>query len=183
MSRNSMNSVLGKAVLATLVCFTIALSGCGPKGIPGLVTVKGVVTYEGLPLPWASVSFAPDDGATGARVSTAMTDANGEFTLGTLGRKGCLPGNYVVSVEKYIADEEGAVEAWEAKRASGSYDEPRPSNGFAEEDATEHTQVVKPAFKVVSAIPLKFAEKETSGLNVTITEKGDKALKIELSKN
>lgn len=181
------DSVWGKTFLTGLICALPFVGGCGPEKIPGLVQVKGTVTYEGLALPWASVRFTPADGERGARIAAGMTDEDGEFVLATLGRKGCLPGNYVVTVEKFIADEEGALEAWEEARASGSYKEPRPSNGFANTDGEqegqeEKTEALKPAFKVVSVIPLKYAEKETTELSVVIPDDGNKKLKIELIK-
>ena len=175
--------------LIVLAAAAVCFAGCGPKGIPGLKPVKGVVLYEGLPLPWATMTFAPDTEngvpAGGVRVSTAMTDADGRFIVGTVGRKGALPGNYIVTVEKYIANEEGAVEAWEKKRAGGDYSEPRPSNGFVDDSPSEDGKEPEAApvtFNVVSAIPLRYAEKETSELKVAIPEKGTKDLTIELTK-
>ncbi len=56
------------------VCLSILL-GCSDGQNLGSVT--GKVTFEGNPLPNAKIVFRPEDG----RVSTAKTDANGEYRL------------------------------------------------------------------------------------------------------
>ncbi|MBQ9875177.1 MAG: carboxypeptidase regulatory-like domain-containing protein [Thermoguttaceae bacterium] len=175
------------ALLCSATLFVASGIGCGAKGIPGLVTVEGTVLYEGAPLPWASVAFAPDPEGVGAgttvRVSTGMTDENGKFSLNAMGRKGALPGDYVVMVEKFIPNAPDAVETWEKRRASGDWSEKRPSNGYVEDEPSEEgVDVSKPTFDVVSAIPLRYSDKDSSGLKATVPAKGIKDLTIELSK-
>lgn len=166
-------NVLFPLLILFLVVSTCA-PGCRRRKIPGLVPATGVVTYEGIPLAWATLTFAPEEkkgkaaANQNARVSTAMTNQNGEFILGTLGLKGALPGEYEVTVEKYIADGDDAVEKWENQRKEAGYSEPA---------ATEDV------FDVVSAIPLKYSNKKTSGIKIVIPEKGSKELSIELGKD
>ncbi len=164
-----------RLVCATALVATLALgSGCNGKKLPGLVPLQGVVEYDGTPLAWATITFAPAPREKGAhapetpqRVSTAMTDATGAFTARTLGLDGVMPGEYVVTVEKYIAKEDGAVEKWEQARQASGYVEPEPG-----EDV----------FDVVSAIPLKYSDKKTSELTITVGSKGEKSAKFDLLK-
>lgn len=65
-----------------LCCFaslalTMLLAGCGKSG-PALTTVKGKVLLDDQPLTEAAVMFS---GPEGAVPITAMTDAQGQFTL------------------------------------------------------------------------------------------------------
>lgn len=166
---------LRRLLFATLFVATLALvPGCGGGKIPGLVPLQGVVEYEGVPLAWATLTFAPAPRekdspapAVGQRVATAMTDAQGAFVARTLGENGATPGEYVVTVEKYIAKEDGAVEKWEQARQASGYSEPAP-----EEDV----------FNAVSAIPLKYSDKKTSDLTITVGDKGEKNARFQLSK-
>ena len=169
-----------RAFEVAAVCFALTVcflaSGCRSKKIDGLVPVEGIVLYDGIPLAWASMTFAPvksseskdaprERGAV--RVATAQTDENGRFVVNTLGLKGALPGEYAITVEKYVANEDDAVVKWEKRRAESGYKEPKP-----EEDV----------FNAVSALPLRYSEKKNSGLKAEIPEKGTKDLKVELVK-
>lgn len=158
------------AVLACVaaVAALVPTSGCNKNKMKGLRPVEGVVLYEGVPLAWASVSLNPSDGATGAKMATAMTDENGRFEARTLGQRGAFPGEYAVAVEKYVAGtDDAAVEEWELKRADSTFKEPAPSETTLE---------------VVSAIPLEYSNAKESGLTATVPEKGVKDLKFELTK-
>ncbi len=161
---------------ALVVALVAVADGCRSRKIPGLVPLEGTVTYEGLPLAWATLTFAPSPSESGGkpdpsgssqRVATAMTDADGRFVASVLGVKGANPGKYVVTVEKYIPNEDSAVENWEKFRQNPGAHEPKP-----EEEV----------FDVVSAIPLKYSDKKTSELEVTVEAKGSKDVVIELSK-
>ncbi|MDO5309938.1 MAG: carboxypeptidase-like regulatory domain-containing protein [Planctomycetia bacterium] len=159
--------LLSISVILCLSALTFSAFGCRSQKIPGLVRVEGVVLYEGQPLAWASVGFAPEqvDPADGARFATALTDQNGEFQLSTLGIKGALPGDYVVTVEKYIANKENAVEQWSQARQQAGYKEPEPPQ----------------TIDVVTAIPLEFSVKKTSPLTATVNAKGKNRFEIDLS--
>lgn len=156
------------ACVATAVALTAPIVGCNKNKMKGLRPVEGVVLYEGVPLAWASVSLNPSDGATGAKMATAMTDENGRFEARTLGQRGAFPGEYAVAIEKYIAGtDDSAVEEWELKRADSNFKETAPGETTIE---------------VVSAIPLEYSNAKESGLTATVPEKGVKDLKFELTK-
>ncbi len=71
---------------------TLTIAGCGS----GTVSVKGVVTLDGVPLPKAAVSFVP---LGEGRPAYGQTDANGNFRLTTFkADDGVLPGEYKVLV-------------------------------------------------------------------------------------
>jgi len=58
--------------------------------------VSGIVTFQGTPLPNATVSFQHSEGKAS---STGKTDAAGAFTLSTYGTNDGAPaGNYSVTV-------------------------------------------------------------------------------------
>ncbi len=171
-------SSVKRSLFACLIAFAVvvAFGGCGGRKIPGLVPLQGTVTYDGAPLAWASLAFAPAPSESGAkpdpnaptqRVAVAMTDENGNFVASVLGVKGANPGKYVVTVEKYIANEDSAVEKWEKSRQDSSFKEQKPGDDV---------------FDVVSAIPRKYADKKTSELEIVVEKNGSKDVHIELSK-
>jgi hypothetical protein len=74
----------------------VALSGAGCGG-SNTVPVKGVVTFDGKPLPNATVLFIPQE--PGGRDAHGTTDDDGVFVLSTAGSAdGALPGAYKVTV-------------------------------------------------------------------------------------
>ena len=76
------------AVLLSVTCF-----GCnrGPK----IATVRGTVTLDDAPLPYAAVVFNPENG----RPAGATTDENGKYKLNfTEGRQGALLGTHRVII-------------------------------------------------------------------------------------
>lgn len=87
-----MSRVLCIAVVGCLVCWAVA--GCGPKG-PELGTVTGKVTLDGKPVANGLVTFTPQ--AKGG-ASVGKTDANGQYELLCLDRKGALIGQHKVTV-------------------------------------------------------------------------------------
>lgn len=152
------------------ILFTVLLSfGCsGRPKIDGLVVAEGQVLYDDKPLPWANVIVAPKVSGGESRSAMGMTDANGKFKLRTLGRDGALPGEYTVTVSKYVPDEGPQTLAnWKKRRES---DEKEPT--YVEPKETD------PPF--VSVLPEKFAKAAQSGIEITIGPKGDRTLKIEL---
>lgn len=154
--------------LLTALAFVGSFAGCNKSKLKGLKPIEGVVLYEGVPLPWASVALTPVDAESGARMATAITDENGRFKARTLGQPGGLPGEYAVAIEKYIADEgETTVDDWEKRRAAPDFKEPEPTETVLD---------------VVSAIPLEYSNPRESELTATVPEKGVKDLKFELTK-
>lgn len=82
--------------MLVLVSTLLIWSGCGPAG-PELVTVTGVVTLDGKPVPKATISFLPS-GEKGSP-SYGRTDLQGKYELGySLDKKGALIGNYNVEI-------------------------------------------------------------------------------------
>lgn len=85
-----------------ILAASTVLAGCG-GGSPGPKTVaaKGVVTYQGKPIPKLAVSFIPEKGM----LATGTTDANGRFTLMTSNPgDGAMVGTYSVAIN-FVSDE------------------------------------------------------------------------------
>lgn len=79
-----------------LACSTV---GCGKSGLNGTYRATGKVTYKGQPIEGATVVFSPV--AQDGRAASAMTDAQGVFSLTTLeANDGALPGQYKVFISK-----------------------------------------------------------------------------------
>lgn len=87
-------------MLAGILC----LAGCGGGSevhIP-LQPVTGTVIADGQPLAGAMVMFGPY-GAQIGKPAYGTTDASGKYELQFVdGRPGCPPGNYVVTISKFV---------------------------------------------------------------------------------
>ena len=85
-----------KMQFLTIALMTIGLTGCGSK----YPTVSGTVTVNGKPVPKIQVVFAPQSNQESSivgPVSTAITDANGRFSLKTrTGARGAVVGKHAV---------------------------------------------------------------------------------------
>ena len=83
----------------------VAAIGCGEDdGIGQRYPVSGTVTYQGQPVPRATITFTPVD-AGGGRPATDDTDQSGYFQLSTASpRDGALPGKYLVTVSAVEID-------------------------------------------------------------------------------
>jgi len=75
----------------------VALVAGGCSRSSGLVPVTGTVTYKGQPVPGATVVFM---GSENTRPATAVTQADGSYSLMTLDAKGAMPGSYTAIVTK-----------------------------------------------------------------------------------
>ena len=75
----------------------LLLAGCGPSH-PKTLSVSGTVTYHKEPLAGAGIVFFPKDGEKGLSPAMGQTDANGKYTLKTLGDNGAMPGEYQVFI-------------------------------------------------------------------------------------
>jgi hypothetical protein len=63
--------------------------------------VEGIVTLDGKPLPWATVTFVSAE--EGRRPASGVTDADGAFELTTFDTgDGALPGSYRVTINKAV---------------------------------------------------------------------------------
>lgn len=75
------------------VCM-VALAGCSND----ITSVSGVVTMDGVPLEGAQLDFWPQ-GTKNDRPSTAVTDAEGRYTLSYMaGKEGAVIGQHKVSI-------------------------------------------------------------------------------------
>ena len=150
-----------------LLCFFVALfalSGCRPAKDPrarNLVPAKGHITMDDEPLAGATIIFIPSEDNKFDSQSSTFSDLKGYFELTTFTPgDGIHPGNYSVTVLKNeysnsISDEEIARQ--KAKGQPLSYD-----------------------IITRSLIPTRYNSKETSGLNVEISPKGNRNISISL---
>lgn len=139
--------ILG-AVLLALECV-----GCGGgvSDAPKLVPAHGSVTYNGRPLPGATVSFYPEKGPA----AMASTDLEGKFTLTTGGRSGVVHSKCKVTITKI----EGPV---------------LPMTNPTPEDMKKMYQGGTTPQGPKSLIPEKYANPATSGLEADVSEEGSK---------
>jgi hypothetical protein len=95
-----------RSVVACCLLALLFLTGCGEKG-PGLVPVKGKITYGGGPWPNATgkVNFTPLEPAAGfPRLGgTADLAQDGSFTVKSTGENkyGLVPGKYRINIENW----------------------------------------------------------------------------------
>jgi hypothetical protein len=146
--------------ILTIFPFLLALSlllGCGGRaGLPGLVPVAGTVTLNGEPVEGALISFAPTSSDSNARSASAITDKNGKFVGSTLDyNDGMQPGEYQVFITKTTG-------------TGGEGTDERGGGGG------------ESARQIINHLPLKYADKGTSGLTVSIPPKGDKNIELKL---
>jgi hypothetical protein len=113
----------------------------------------GTVTWQGAPLAGANVTFVPAKGP----VAVATTDNMGKFSLTTAGRKGVAVGECRVSV---------SVSESNADELAGKSD----SEKMMELTKMMGQNVGKTGEdKKKSLVPERFANAETSGLQVTVS--------------
>lgn len=136
-----------------------ALVGCsGDKNPLGAVKVTGLVTLDGEPVPWASITFFPK--SEGIPVASGRTDEKGEFLLtpvGGVGGEGALAGAYLVYMTKSNLSEEAMYNLGNPKASLTSSAGTNMPAYVAREDF----------------FPKKYTKPQTSGLEATV-EKGKK---------
>jgi hypothetical protein len=126
------------------IALLVALGGCNGAGDAETVTLTGRVTLDGKPVDGASVAFV---GREGARLSTAQTNAMGDFTItAALGKN-------AVSIAKMAVG--GAAPAPVSEE-----DMLMPSD-----EEYQRMQRTKPA---PAGIPAKYADPKTSGINIDV---------------
>ena len=134
------------------------LAGCGGTGGPGraplekdVVPVNGTLTYQGQPLESFQIAFHPRDGK---KPGTGVTDASGNFKLGTNNiADGCPAGSCRVSVA-FVA----------------------PANDGMGEIVDDPRKLPKPKVNV----PAKYASPDTSEIMVDVPNSGLKDYKLDL---
>ncbi|MDR1923615.1 MAG: Ig-like domain-containing protein [Planctomycetaceae bacterium] len=137
----------------------LVLCGCSPKAtLSGLAPVQGVVTLDGNPVEGAIVSFSPLQSNGEMRAAAGQTDAQGKFLMTTLSpQDGVTPGKFAVTVIKY---EKYGPPPLKVINESG-------------EDVT-------PPHPEKNVLPKKYETRETSDIQVTIPDSGDKNITIDL---
>jgi len=122
--------------------------GCGRTG-PLMAEADGKVTYQGKPVPGATVVFITELG----QPAMGQTDAEGKFTLLTQGQAGALVGPVRVSItaiheKRPLTDQE---------MDQGKYIPPELLNSLRK-----------------NLIPTKYSNPDTSGLSATVSEDPEK---------
>ena len=145
-------------------------SGCGPSG-PKVVTAKGTVLYQGKPLVGATVTLLPKDEQSGPVLAiNGSTDAEGRFSLktfvsATAPSEGVPPGEYRVTISKYV-----------------------PPNGMTEEEYQEKVKAEENAVRTkqnhlpnkVESLPPKYSDGKKTELKASIPGGGNGDLKFDL---
>lgn len=81
----------------SLCVIALALIGCGTDG-PELANVTGTVTFDGQPVPDATVTFIPQEGQ--GSPSYGHTDVDGHYVMRfTLQKEGAMLGTHDVTIE------------------------------------------------------------------------------------
>lgn len=150
--------MLIRNVICSFLCvFLLVSTGCGGKVPTNMV--EGLVTLDGEPLAYATVTFAPVVKDSGM-IAVGTSDANGKFTLQTqLGEigKGTTEGEYTVMVTKIESIPTGKTQTTDT--------------GETIQESTEK-----------SAVPEVYTKAETSPLKQTIV-KGLNTVEIKLTSN
>ena len=100
---NKMKRFPTPILLSLSLLFIVTMIGCS-DGRLKTEPVRGVVTLDGEPLAEATVSFHPKESGQGA-AGFARTNEKGEYLLQTIQGNpdaGTLPGEYAVTIAKYI---------------------------------------------------------------------------------
>lgn len=102
--------------LILLIAVSALMDGCGGQSQAPRVTVKGIVTVDGAPLPKGKVVFTPADG-NASLIATAQV-VDGRFE--TVESFGPIPGMQRVEIIStddggYAPDDEAAMQRWVAE--------------------------------------------------------------------
>ncbi|TWT39275.1 carboxypeptidase-like regulatory domain-containing protein [Blastopirellula retiformator] len=113
-SYNLALSSVGIFLAATMI-------GCGGSDLPKTSPVTGNVTYQGQPVEGANVIFSRGSyNIANGEVALGKTDAEGNFKLTThIGGEqdvsGAVPGEYKVTISKFVPPKGISVSAYQAK--------------------------------------------------------------------
>lgn len=101
-------TVGGRRIFSAMlvVAISVCIAGCAPGDttpkISGLVTVSGMVTLDGKPLPNATVVFVPIGGG-GESSAGGLSDSTGKYILQTNEKSyGIKPGQYKVVISSFV---------------------------------------------------------------------------------
>jgi hypothetical protein len=126
-------------------------AGCGAADAgPETVEVTGSVSFQGAPVPGATVLFQPTDRSGAVKPSQATTDDEGRFAMSTyVGdsqyKAGLPPGGYRVAITKL--------------------------------DTSRVTSTLTPP---ANTLPAKYASPESSGFEVQVSQGGENHFDIPL---
>ena len=156
--------------LAAILFTLLAAPGCGPN-LKDRGTVKGRLTFNGEPVPGATIAFVTDDNLQGS----GHTDENGDYEV-----RDAPVGKTRVFINAPKARPgiamSGGVKPPEVPKGSGPMKPPDGEKFPQPED--------KPPPKIdpakVKPIPQKYELPETSGLTFTV-EKGTQTFDIKLT--
>ena len=147
-------------IFGLLMCCTLLLGvclvGCNNNG--GRKAAGGVVTLDGKPVEKAHVTFIPQ--TAGMKEAMGTTDAQGNFTLRTLGGEnpnGIVPGEYKVIIFKTVSVDTG-------KKA--------PSTVMAGE--------MDPVYEEKEMLPGVYKDPEKTPLSATVGPDGLKSIEFKL---
>ena len=115
------------------------------------------MTLNDVPVAGATISFAPASNSPDVRSASTITDKDGKFIVTTLNYgDGMYPGEYQVVVTKTtVTGGEGG-------------------SGLEDRRNTRDDR------QIVYHLPLKYGEKTTSGLTVSIPPRGNKNIELKL---
>lgn len=148
----------------TLAAVVLVMAGCGDPG-PYRITVTGMLTLDGKPFPFKSLTFIPTDGTPG-HGAAGYSDGEGKYRLQSMvpgavrDYRGCPPGRYLVVVEEPMIPITGSQSALAEQPLAESSDEPAPAIGLIE----PHRRRVK------SGIPPIYGSARTTPLVVEVAE-------------
>jgi len=140
-----------RALLAAVAVSLAALAGCSEGGKSSTVPVSGTVTYKGQPVTDLKILLTPASG----RPADGVLDSKGHFDSLTTDKPGdgAVPGKAKVSFsQKPATPASGAVSSVD------TYAPPKPTG-----------------------LPEKYNSSQTSDIEVTISDKGEKDLQIKLT--
>jgi hypothetical protein len=141
------------AFLSVIILGSLSIAGCGSAGahLPKTVPASGVVTLDGKPVDGAQVVLIPTNEGT-TTGAFGTTNASGHFSLRAFEEKdGAIPGDYKVQVSK-------TVEVKLPGKLDGG-----------------------DAVRFDYAVPAKYTGAKTSGLTVTVPDKGIKDINLALT--
>jgi hypothetical protein len=160
-------------VVAALALFVGCPQGAGDR--PNTVRVGGTITLDGTPVEGATVTFQP---TSGGRAAVGKTDASGEYELTTSeADDGVMPGSYKVTVSKTSGGASAGPMMDPSKLADPSKMTPEEMKAYAE-------QGMKTASGPAEAreeMPEKYTKKETTDLEATVEEGGNKDFSFQLT--
>lgn len=157
-----------KCVVFLSVAFLVGQAGCGGNSLP-LAEVAGSVTYQGAPVPGATVVFQPEGGPP----AIANTDEQGRFDLNTGGRAGVMPGTSKVAIT--------ALEPMEHEVNAANLDDEIDAADAAAWESSMTAADLEAMASRKSLIPQKYSSTRTSGLSIEVNANEENEFNFELT--